>query len=87
MSLHFPNVSRSYDPVRRCVTFWGHDSTFEIAFHLDEDVLHRFSPEARQDEAASLEVFDMNRARIERVACGVYARRRQSFHHLSAADF
>lgn len=87
MSLHFPNASRVYDPVRRCVTFWGHDSTFEIAFHVDDDVLHRFSPRAGQDEAASLQAFDVNRARIERVASGVYARRRQNFNRLSRADF
>lgn len=87
MPLHFPNTSRIYDPVKRCVTFWGHDSTFEIAFHLDADVLQRFSPPAGKDEATALRTFDMNRGRIERVAGGVYARRRQSFHHLSASDF
>ena len=87
MPLQFPNTSRIYDPVRRCVTFWGHDFAFEIAFHLDADVLQRFSPQAGQDEAASLWAFDMNRVRIERVASGVYARRRQSFHRLSASDF
>ncbi|WP_234054152.1 MULTISPECIES: DUF1488 family protein [unclassified Xanthobacter] len=44
MSLHFPNASRVYDPVRRCVMSWGHDSAFEIAVQVDEEVLHRFSP-------------------------------------------
>lgn len=87
MSIHFPNASRVYDPVRHCVTFWGHDSTFEIAFHVDAEVLHRFSPRAEQDEAGSLQVFDVNRSRIERVASGVYAKRRQSFHRLSPSDF
>lgn len=87
MPLQFPNASRIYDPVRCCVTFWGHESAFEVAFHLDADVLHRFSPQARQDEAASLQVFDVNRTRIERVASSVHARRRQSFHRLSASDF
>ncbi|MEP9352234.1 DUF1488 domain-containing protein [Xanthobacter sp. KR7-65] len=87
MPLHFPNASRIFDPARQCVTFWGHDSTFEIAFHVDAEVLHRFSPKAGHDEAASLQVFDVNRARIERVASGVYARRRQNFNRLSAADF
>lgn len=87
MSLQFPNISRIYDPVRHCVTFWGHDSTFEIAFHVDADVLHRFSPRADQGEEASLQVFDVNRPRIERVASGVYARRRQSFNRLSTSDF
>lgn len=87
MSLHFPNASRVYDSVRHCVTFWGHDSTFEIAFHVDDDVLHRLSPWAERDEAASLRIFDVNRSRIEHVASGVYARRRQNFNRLSTSDF
>lgn len=87
MPLRFPNASRVFDPARRCVTFWGHDSAFEVAFHLDADVLKRFSAQGGQDEAASLRTFDTNRLRIERVASGVYARRRQSFHRLSASDF
>ncbi len=87
MTLQFPNASRVFDPVRRCVTFWGHDSAFEIAFHLDADVLTRFSPQSGHDEAASLRTFDTNRQRIERAASGVYARRRQSYHRLSTSDF
>ncbi|MEP9380691.1 DUF1488 domain-containing protein [Aquabacter sp. CN5-332] len=87
MSLQFPNASRIYDSVRRCVTFWGHDSTFEIAFHVDEDVLRRFSPHEGRDEAASLRAFDVNRHQIERAASGVYARRHQSSHRLSTSDF
>lgn len=69
------------------MTFWGHDSAFEVAFHLDLDALKRFSPQSGQDEEASLRTFDTNRLRIERVASGVYVRRRQSFHRLSASDF
>lgn len=87
MSLQFLNASRVYDPIRHCVTFWGHDSTFEIAFHVDVDALHKFNPVAEQGEAASLQVFDVNRTRIERVAGGIYARRRQNFNRLSASDF
>ncbi|SEC10764.1 Protein of unknown function [Rhizobiales bacterium GAS188] len=91
MTLHFPNASRNYDPVRRCVSFWGHDSTFEVAFHVDEDALQRIgqgiSPAAPGDEASLLHVFDANRARIERVAGQAYSRRRQNFHRLSASDF
>ncbi|QRG04553.1 DUF1488 domain-containing protein [Xanthobacter dioxanivorans] len=87
MSLQFLNASRVYDPTRRCVTFWGHDSTFEISFHVDVDVLHKFSPGAEQGETASLRAFDVNRTRIERVAGGIYARRRQNFNRLSVSDF
>ncbi|MDI4663744.1 DUF1488 domain-containing protein [Xanthobacter autotrophicus] len=87
MSLQFPNASRIFDPVRRCVTFWGHDSAFEIVFNLDADALKRFNPQGGQDEEASLRAFDMNRGQIQRVASGVYARRRQNFHRLAASDF
>lgn len=87
MTLQFPNASRVVDPVRRCVTFWGHDSAFEVAFHLDADVLTRFCPQSDQDEATSLRTFDTHRQRIERTASGVYARRRKSFYRLSASHF
>jgi hypothetical protein len=87
MTLQFPNASRIYDRTRQCVSFWGHDSTFEIAFHVDDGLLQRISPHQHQDEAASLHVFDLNRAQIERAAQTVYSRRHQSFHRLSASDF
>jgi hypothetical protein len=88
MSLHFPNASRSYDPARHCVCFWGHDSTFEIAFSLDEEALGKISPYADRDEASLLHVFDVNRARIEEAAIAAYSRsrQRQSYHRLSASD-
>lgn len=87
MSLHFPNASRAYDPKRRSVTFWGHDSAFEISFHVEEDALQLISPEARPDEASLLRAFDDNRARIERVADKAYSRKHQNYHRLSASDF
>ncbi|MFI5024887.1 MAG: DUF1488 domain-containing protein [Alphaproteobacteria bacterium] len=87
MSLHFPNASRAYDAKRRSVTFWGHDSAFEISFHVDEDALQRISPEAQPDEESLLRVFDGNRARIEQVADKAYSRKHQNYHRLSAADF
>ncbi|MFG1244415.1 DUF1488 family protein [Xanthobacter versatilis] len=87
MALQFVNASRIYNPARRCVTFWGHDSTFEIAFHVDADALQKFSPRAERGEAESLQVFDVNRTRIEHVASSIYARRRQNFNRLSTADF
>jgi hypothetical protein len=87
MALQFPNASRIYDRTRRCVSFWGHDSTFEIAFQVDEGVLQRISPHQHQDETALLRVFDVNRAQIERTAQSVYSKRHQNFHRLSASDF
>jgi hypothetical protein len=87
MSLHFPNVSRSYDATRRSVSFWGHDAAFEIAFHVEEGALQRISPDTQGDEASLLHVFDANRARIEKAAGNAYARRRQNYLRLSASDF
>src|ERR1700722_2372282 len=49
MALHFPNASRSYDATRHCVSFWGYDSAFEIAFHLEEKALQQISRETRAD--------------------------------------
>jgi hypothetical protein len=87
MTLNFPNPSRSYDPIKRCVSFWGHESTFEIVFHVDEDALKIMSPQAQCDEASLLHVFDVNRVQIESVADNAYSLRRQSYHRLTACDF
>jgi len=88
MTLHFPNASRSYDPTRHSVCFWGHDSTFEITFSLDEEALGKISPYAGRDEASLLHVFDVNRTRIEEAASVAYSRsqQRQNYHRLSASD-
>jgi Protein of unknown function (DUF1488) len=88
MPLHFPNASRNYDPARHCICFWGHDSTFEISFCLDEDALFKISPYADRDEASLLHVFDVNLARIQEAASVTYSRSRsrQSYHRLSASD-
>jgi hypothetical protein len=88
MTLQFLNASRSYDARRRAVSFWGHDSAFEIAFHVEEDALRRLSPGVPDDEASLLRSFDANRTRIEGVAGNTYSRnRRQNYHRLSASDF
>jgi hypothetical protein len=52
MTLHFPNASRNYSPTRHCVCFWGHDSAFEVSFHLDEEALCKISPYANRDKAS-----------------------------------
>jgi hypothetical protein len=86
MALNFPNPSRSYNPMQRCICFWGHDSAFEVSFHLDEEALREISPYSDQDEASLLRVFDVNLARIQEAASVAYSRQRQNFHRLSAAD-
>lgn len=87
MSLSFPNASRAYDEKRRSVSFWGYDSAFEIAFHIEEDALRRISPQMQGDETSMLRAFDVNRARIEEVAVHAYAKGRRNYHRLSSSDF
>jgi hypothetical protein len=87
MSISFPNASRAYDHKRHSVSFWGYDSAFEIAFHIEEDALRRISPETPRDEASVLRAFDVNRARIEKAAGHAYAKGRSNYHRLSPSDF
>lgn len=87
MTLNFPNQSRSYDEARGCVSFWGHESAFEVTFQVDESALRRISPDAQQDEASLLRTFDGNRVRIQKVAGAAFSRQRKSYYRLSAADF
>lgn len=87
MTLNFFNVSRSYDPSKRLVSFWGHDATMEIAFQVDESALQKLSPNTDYTEASLLRAFDANRARIEQAASVLYARKRQSYCRLSASNF
>ena len=86
MTLNFPNASRHYNPRQRCVCFWGHDSTFEISFHLDEEALCKISPYVDRNEASLLHVFDINRTRIQESASVAYSRQRQNYCRLSASD-
>jgi Protein of unknown function (DUF1488) len=86
MTLNFPNASRHYNPTQRCVCFWGHDSAFEISFHLDEEALCKISPFVDRNEASLLHVFDVNRLRIQESASIAYSRQRQNYCRLSASD-
>jgi hypothetical protein len=85
--LSFPNLNRSYDPERRRVRFWAHDSAMEIPFFLNESALLRLNPKAARTEAAMLATFDANRERINAVAGKIHAFDRRSFHVLEAGDF
>jgi hypothetical protein len=87
MGLNFPNASRSYDEKRHSVSFWGYDSAFEIAFHVEQDALLRMSPEMHGDEASVLRAFDVHRPHIEQVAAHAYSRGRSNYLRLSAANF
>ncbi|GGC70133.1 DUF1488 domain-containing protein [Chelatococcus reniformis] len=87
MTLSFPNQSRSYDEGRGCVSFWGHEASFEVAFQVEMDALRRLDPAISHDEASLLSTFDGNRAKIQHVASRVYSRGRKSYVRLSASDF
>jgi hypothetical protein len=87
MSLSFFNESRSYDPTRRAVRFWGHDSAMEASFFVSEDALKRVQPDMRFDEAGILNAFDTNRDLIRATAAKVYARGRKGSYNMVTSDF
>jgi hypothetical protein len=85
--LNFPNQSRFFDPTRRAVRFWGHDSAMEWSFFVTEDALKRLQPKMARDEASLLLAFDANRAAIYAAAMKVYKRGRRGSYELLATDF
>jgi hypothetical protein len=85
--LNFPNRSRIFDPTRRAVRFWGHDSAMEWPFFATEEALKRLQPKMERDEASLLVAFDANRAAIHAAAIKAYKRERKGSYELSAADF
>jgi hypothetical protein len=85
--IDFPNHSRSYDPTRRAVRFWGHDSAMEASFFISEDALTRIQPNARLDESGLLNAFDSNRDLICAAAARIYVRGSRGSYDLVAASF
>jgi hypothetical protein len=85
--IDFPNHSRSYDPTRRAVRFWGSDSAIEVSFFVNEDALIRIQPEASLDESGFLSAFDANRDLICVAAAKVYIRGSKGSYDLVAANF
>ena len=85
--LNFPNSSRIFDTTRRAVRFWGHDSAMEWSFFVTEQALKRLEPNATQDEANLLRIFDTNRAKIYAAAKSAFERKRLGSYELVAADF
>ncbi|MFY9695810.1 MAG: DUF1488 family protein [Xanthobacteraceae bacterium] len=85
--LNFPNRSRIFDPTRRAIRFWGHDSAMEWSFFATEEALKRLQPEMERDEASLLLAFDANRAAIHAAAIKAYKRGRKGSYELLAADF
>jgi hypothetical protein len=87
MALNFPNRSRSYDPGREAIRFWGHDSALEVAFLLERDALFHIAGNAPKNEASFLHAFDANRESILAVARKAYTRPGNGFYVLVASDF
>jgi len=83
--LNFPNQSRVFDPTRRAVRFWGHDSAMEWSFFVTEDALKRLQP--NMTEASVLRAFDDHRDAIYLAAVRAYSRERKDSYELGAADF
>ena len=85
--IDFPNRSRSYDPTRRAVRFWGHDSAIEASFFINEDALTRIQPDTRPDKLGFLNAFDSNRDLICAAAAKVYVRGSRGSYDLVADNF
>jgi hypothetical protein len=85
--LNFPNQSRIFDPTRRAVRFWGHDSAMEWSFFVTEEALKRLQPNLAGDEASLLLAFDANRAAIHAAAMKAYQRERKGSYELASKDF
>ena len=86
MTIHFSNLSRSYDTTRRAVDFWGYDRSMERSFYLAEEALKMIQPGLRSDADDLLRAFDVNRDRIYAIAAKVYARGRRGSYELTIAD-
>ncbi len=87
MALNFPNPSRTYNPGKQSVNFWGYDSALEIIIEVREEALYALCPTAQAGKECMLKAFDDNRLKIEQVAGKLYKQRRQSYFRLAAKDF
>ncbi len=85
--INFPNQSRVFDPTRRAVRFWGHDSAMEWSFFVTEDALKRLQPDVPRDQAGLLLAFDAHRDLIYAAAMKAYKRDRKGSYELAATDF
>lgn len=90
MTLAFPNPSRSFDPARKAVRFYGHDGVFEIQFFIEAAALAQRHVEwgrAGMTEARCLATFDTLRSFIEAAARNAYEAGAGDLYTLTAADF
>ena len=85
--INFPSHSGSYEPTRRAVRFWEHDSAIEASFFMNEDALKRIQPDAQLDESGLLSAFDSNPDLICAAAAKVSVRGSRGSYDLVAANF
>ena len=85
--LNFPNPSRIFDPTRRAIRFWGHDSAMEWSFFVTEEALRLLEPKTQLDEVSLLLVFDTHLTAIYAAAAKAYQRGRKGSYELGAIDF
>jgi hypothetical protein len=85
--LAFPNQSRVYDPTRRAVRFWGHDSAMEWSFFVTEEALTRLQPKLDRNETSLLLAFDAHRHAIHAAAIKAFKRGQKGSYELAASDF
>ena len=83
--ISFPHQSRVFDPTRRAVRFWGHDSAMEWSFFVTEDALKRLQPNVPPDDL--LLAFDANRALIYAAAMKAFKQDRRASYELAATEF
>ncbi len=85
--LNFPNQSRVFDPTRRAVHFWGHDSAMEWSFFVTEEALKRLQPNGPRDEEGLLLAFDRSRSAIYTAAMKAFRWERKGSYELGEIDF
>ena len=85
--LDFPNQSRFFDPTRRAVRFWGHDSAMEWSFFVTEDALKLLQPAMDARRGGFAFAFDTYRSAIHAAAKKAYKRSRKGSYELAVADF
>lgn len=74
MKLSFPNPSRSFDPTKNRVQFWGYLQSLEISFYVDGAILLKLQPSSTNDQEGILAAFDASAAKIQKVADAEYGR-------------
>ena len=85
--LSFLNPTRSFDPVRRCIRFAGHDGMMEVSFIVNVDVLELPEGDPVRDEAIYLQAFDKARSRIHEAARKAYGAGRKQVYELGRENF